>query len=267
MAAVSIVPKPTAAELQRAYADAVVLPSSQQLSDRAKVVRAGVIPYTIDPGGCPWFAVCIDKASGDLCDCGGMRKDGESVENAGARELYEESARIFDFRPGNETLRDALVATNGSVVIFFLKIAPSSLFSPDSLAPLFAKRAAVSVADDHSRRFRENSLMYWISEPDLKKVLSLRTRATRPTGVHYSPVRIPDDGAAMTSSPTMSLPMTRVLIAELAKERGFRKGGRRHRRRGDGGDAAPADDVFHPMAYEAIRRILFPTWGQIILSL
>jgi hypothetical protein len=92
-----------------------------------------------------WFAFGIDAKYGELTDCGGRRTSMlEPIERTAARELYEESTTLFDYRKRECDILNSPVITNGKICIFFLRIqipvAMSKCGFPFSLPHLFVSK-------------------------------------------------------------------------------------------------------------------------------
>lgn len=181
-----------------------------------------------------WFALGIDANHGELTDAGGRCRPDESLELAAARELAEESNHIFEVSA--EELSECPVVVGRDACIFFWNIGSpvyedenwiyypfgAGLF-PDRLASTFAlARCALVrriVADEarssslpeemrprrslamRSAPMLENSLMYWVSANDLKRLCGCRRkRATPPAAL--------DD----TESTTGDTPSARLVV-------------------------------------------------------
>ncbi len=194
--------------------------------------RAGVIPYTVDPhSGEVYLAVCVDRDYGEITDAGGAADLRESLPAAAIRELFEESAGLFDFREaGPAALHRAPARAVPGYKLFFLKIQPDAAERqygfPDALPMMFsAARSAFEVAASLTaptprvqewrsssggtpprsrcpaqrtsapfRVFLENSAMYWISLTDFQLLTATHTRGSRQRNLHLS--RVPLNAAA-----------------------------------------------------------------------
>jgi hypothetical protein len=259
-------------------------PTAAATADAAFVGAAREAAAALN-GGSIWLAMSVDNRSGELCDCGGRREKAEAIETTAARELFEESVRLFDFRDGAAFQRLSTaspVATNGALAVFFVRVAPPVRFGfPDDLATTFAN-ARETLSDSDGAAFRENSLMYWAPFADVAEVAAVRTRPAPPCGAHFSAVAVrrwlrgtrnelvslarrggarsnensarAAAAAAADDSTTASVASATATTAAVVAVAGTAPTPRA---------AVPAAAVQHPLLYEALRRVLFPVLAEL----
>lgn len=197
--------KPKKKERQHFYARCSDMPERE----RKRITRVGVIPF-VKFRGITSFALAVDLRHKELTDCGGLREANETLEMTGARELYEESACIFDFRNQLHLLSASPVSIWGRSCVVFLEVWNLFQFGfPTRLSALFRYNLHLIKSSfahccqrnpenstlrtgferTHLRRFCENSNMFWVRGDDLcdlvfsqKPVLrsSLTSRLRRP---------------------------------------------------------------------------------------
>lgn len=224
---------PTKEELLRMYSLSTIYPSLYEVPQGvlSGIRRVGIIPYCYitprkrDPE--LWFAVGIDAKYGELTDCGGGRILDEPIEYAAARELYEESMKIFDFSKKINKIKQSVLATDGTVCVFFVRVSPytTRYGFPDKLASDFSSLR--SKFSNEPPEFLENSLMYWISETEFESIAKIRTRLVIPRNLHLSSV---DVNKQIT-------PKTSIEISKISPSKGGDK---------------------HPLFYEIVRRLIYP---------
>jgi hypothetical protein len=251
---------------------------------RSKIIRSGVIPYTVPkirPSSSElflpkktqiFFAVGIDSAGGEITDCGGLSWKREKLEQTAARELYEESMGIFDIRDTPEVLLTCPIVANGDTCIFFWRtplkysyLSEGILSGEDALAAEFLSRRRKfdhcvrsptkypEMSKRKIREFTENSLMYWISKEEFSSLVEVRTRRVFPRKFHASKV--------LCSSPSTKI------LAEIFEDSKTSTVPKKQPFAQLEGFADPPTDpladqpfsIVHPHVYEKIRRILFPT--------
>jgi hypothetical protein len=174
----------------------------------------------------------VDFVHGELTDCGGLRMKGELIEDTAVRELYEESAQLFDFRStGWKRFISEFcpVITDGNMCIFFVKIATPMYFGfPEYLSNDFqTNHSFFSNMSSHVKAAKlrlENLTIYWIPSSELLAVSNARTRK-----------RMPKKGVVVSS------PVEGNFIPDNV-------GNGKH----------------HPFIYENVRRVLFPTLNNVL---
>lgn len=213
---------------------------------RVNIRRAGIVPYCIYTDAAhrgdarnassKWFMVGVDAENGEITDFGGHRKPSESIEAAAARELFEETSKLVDIRRhACELLSNSPIVTDGTTCIFFLLLDsrnPNFGFV-DELPILFMQlKTIVSRSPRTAGVYLENSVIYWICESELLKLVASRRKGGKTTrkgyGVTESDVIIPD-----------WMINTREAISKLTPVK-------------------PAGDssVSHPNVYPAIRKLV-----------
>jgi len=114
--------------------------------------RAGVIIYTkIDD--VKYFCLGVDSKYGTLTDFGGGVKNYETFAQAAARELREESLKVFNFKP-RELYEYSDIVYDKNMCIMFLRIKVNDI---NKFVMRFHRRLSRS---NHS----ENSSIMWINE-------------------------------------------------------------------------------------------------------
>lgn len=114
--------------------------------------RAGVIICT-KINDAKYFCLGVDSKYGTLTDFGGGVKNNETFAQAAARELKEESLRVFNFK-SSDIYKYSDIVYDGNMCIMFLRIKFSDI---NKLVMQFHKRLSRS---SHS----ENSSIMWIPE-------------------------------------------------------------------------------------------------------
>jgi hypothetical protein len=107
-----------------------------------------------------WIAVGVDARHGEITDFAGRRKPRERLADAGARELYEESACLFNVMP--QALQQSRCVTDGVMCVIFLQVSPRAANGfPDRLPQNFAAARSACAARGAHAAVLGNSTMYW----------------------------------------------------------------------------------------------------------
>jgi hypothetical protein len=179
-----------------------------------------------------FFVMGVDFVHGELTDCGGTRMKGELIEETAARELYEESAQLFDFRSAEWKwwiAESSPIITDGKMCIFFVRISPPMQYGfPTYISNDFQKNhsffSQMSTQVKAATVRLENLTIYWIPSNELQEVSAVRTRK-----------RVPKKGVIVSS------PVEGFLMP-----------------------AQVGDGKHHPLIYENVRRVLYPTLNHVL---
>jgi hypothetical protein len=256
----------------------------------SSVTRVGIVPYCYEDDGstsdtAAWFAFAVDAKFGELTDCGGRRKQQphESLVHTAARELYEESLRIFDFRSNLDQIASSPAIANSRTCIFFVRVDGYEYGFPDELPVQFARRAVIephttttpTTTTSHTRRrssyyhfsqrrrtggsgsgssFMENSTMYWISQHTILELIKSKTRGSAIRKFHKSCVQI--------TSATFQPQTTSVLAAAAASAAAASVDSTPPS--GDVDNNFSLGQYFHPRMYENVRRLMISSFGSLL---
>lgn len=130
--------------------------------------RAGIILYyTINDVN--YFIFGVDSKYGTLTDFGGGVDPGENCIQAGLRELYEESAGLFNYMNKADYIRNnSICIYNGASIIIFQKIS----ITQEEIIDICLQYKEIYIDQASANCYLENSFIVWISEPNLYQLCS-----------------------------------------------------------------------------------------------
>lgn len=153
-----------------------------------------------------WFAFAVDDKFKELTDCGGFKERNEKIEDAAIRELYEESAGLFDFRSVQwryviSNLTPVIISEG--ICIFFPQIKTPCYYGfPFDLPHDFLNNkicihanGVENVTNKRKMSKLENYTMYWISLNEVVDLIQCKTKKRKPKettspyhNFHYSKI-------------------------------------------------------------------------------
>lgn len=146
--------------------------------------RVGIIPYcTIKEENYYFFS--IDRKYGSIIDPGGHIEESENFITGAIRELAEETFFIFDYKNCEEFIsKNSLTVRNTNTACILQHFELTECEGPfdqmTELCKIFREKyEKYSTIQETPKFLLENSYLIWISETDLKQIVSLENSSKR----------------------------------------------------------------------------------------